>query len=65
VCTCVRWPPTQNLQLASRTLQQERETIAEREKIMEEMERDQESAKIRLEERKLETRQIVEAEIRR
>jgi hypothetical protein len=32
---------------------------------MEEMERDQESAKIRLEERKLETRQIVEAEIRR
>jgi hypothetical protein len=47
------------------TLQQERETIVEREKIMEEMERDQESAKTRLEERKVETRQIVEAEIRR
>ena len=59
------WLLTQNLQLAFRTLQQERETIMEREKIMEEMERDQESAKIRLEERKLETRQIVEAEIRR
>lgn len=44
---------------------QERETIVEREKIMEEMERDQESAKTRLEERKVETRQIVEAEIRR